>query len=96
MKHVGPIELQNMSRTPEAFDRPVKRKSIFKRLLIALHVSRRRQARNVMRSYRHLLAADILDRPPSTIIDFNNENESIQNADADRAPVRTDAQADHA
>ena len=63
MKHVGPIELQNMSHTPEAFDRPVKRKSIFKRLLIALHVSRRRQARSVMRSYRHLLADDPWGQP---------------------------------
>jgi hypothetical protein len=96
MKHVGPVELQNMSRTPEAFGRPVKRKSIFRRLLIALHVSRRRQARNVMRSYRHLLADDILDRPPSTILDFNSENESIQNANADQASVRTDGRADHA
>ena len=96
MKHVGPIELQHMSHTPEAFGRPAKRKSIFKRLLIALHVSRRRQARNVMRSYRHLLAADILDRPPSTILDFNSENESIQNANADQASVRTNARADHA
>jgi hypothetical protein len=96
MKHVGQIELQNISRTPEAFDWPVKRKSIFKRLLIALHVSRRRQARNVMRSYRHLLADDILDRPPSTILDFNNENESIQNAHADQASVRTNDRADGA
>ncbi len=58
MKHVGPIELQNVSHTPEAFGRPVKRKGIFKRLLIALHISRRRQARQLIRRYRHLIAEE--------------------------------------
>lgn len=73
MKHVGPIELQNVSLTPEAFGRPVKRKSILRRLMVALHYSRRRQARNLIRSYRHLLADDILDRPSSASLDFKKE-----------------------
>ena len=38
MKHVGPIELQNVSLTPEAFRAPVKQKSFLKRLIIALHL----------------------------------------------------------
>jgi hypothetical protein len=87
MKHVGPIELQDVSRTPEAFARPVKRKSFLKRLIIALHLSRRRQARNLVRSYRHLLADDIWDRPPSTFLD--NKKESSQNANADQTADRT-------
>jgi len=93
MKHVGPIELHNVSLTPEAFGRPVKRQSFFKRLIIALHLSRRRQARNLVRSYRHLLAAN---RPPSTFLDFNNEKESSQNANADQTAVRTNSRASRA
>lgn len=63
MKHVGPIELQNVSLTPEAFGRPVKRKNFFKRLIIALHLSRRRQARNVIRRHRDLLAQEPWGQP---------------------------------
>ena len=92
MKHVGPIELQDASLTPVAFSRPVKRKSFLKRLIIALHLSRRRQARNLVRSYRHLLADDIPDRP-RTFLDFNNEKESSQNANSDQTAVRTNARA---
>ena len=94
MKHVGQIELQDVS--PEAFGRPAKRKSLLKRVLVAMHLSRRRQARNLVRSYRHLLADDILDRPPGPLVDFNNENESSQNANADQTAVRTNARADRA
>jgi hypothetical protein len=61
MKHVGPIELQPL--TPEVFGRPAKRKSIFKCMLVALHLSRRRQARGVMRRYRDLLAEDSWSQP---------------------------------
>jgi hypothetical protein len=58
MKHVGPIELQNVSLTRETFGRRVKRKSFLKRLIIALHLSRRRQARDVIRRHRDLLAQE--------------------------------------
>jgi hypothetical protein len=94
MKHVGPIELQNVSLTPEALGRRVKRRSLFRRLIVALHVSRRRQARNLIRSYRHLLADDILVLPASPFLDINNENESRQNANADQTTIRTDPRAD--
>ena len=95
MKHVGPIELQNLSLTTEAFGRPVQRKNFLKRLIIALHLSRRHQARNLVRSYRHLLADDIPDRP-RTFLDFNNEKESSQNANSDQTTVRTNARAKRA
>lgn len=96
MKHVGPIELHHVSLTPEAFGRPVKRKSLLKRLIVALHYSRRRQARNLVRSYRHLLADDILDRPSGASLKFSNEEESSQNANADQRAVRTGSRADNA
>jgi hypothetical protein len=93
MKHVGQIELQDVSLAPQAFGRPAKRKSLLKRVLVAMHLSRRRQARNLVRSYRHLLADDILDRPRGPSHDFNNENESSQNANADQTVARTNARA---
>lgn len=96
MKHVGPIELQNVSLTPEASGRRVKRQSLFRRLIVALHLSRRRQARNLVRSYRHLLADDVLILPASPFLDINNEKESRQNANADQTTVRTNSRADHA
>ena len=95
MKHVGPIELHNVS-LPEAFGRPVKRKSFLKRLIIALHYSRRRQARNLIRSYRHLLAAESLILPASPFLDINNEKENSQYANADQTAVRTGSRGDNA
>ena len=93
MKHVGPIELHSALPTPEAFGRPAKRKSFLKRMLLALHLSRRRQARSVIRRYRNLLAEDPWGQPASTLPNFNNEKESRQNANADQAAVRTSARA---
>jgi hypothetical protein len=58
MTHVGPMDLHYASQTPEAVGQPVKRKSIFKRMLVALHLSRRRQARSLIYRYRGLLADD--------------------------------------
>ena len=63
MKHVGPIELQNVSLTPEAFGRPMKQKGFLKRLIIALHLSRRRQARSIIRRHRNLLAQESWGQP---------------------------------
>jgi hypothetical protein len=95
MKHVGPIELQNISPAPAAFGRPAKRKSFFKRMLFALHLSRRRQARSVIRRYRDLLAEDPWGQPASTFPDFHNEKESNENANADQT-ARTNPRADRA
>ena len=93
MKHVGPFELHTASLTPEAFGRPAKRKSLFKRILVALHQSRRRQARNIIRRYRGLLADDSWSQSVSTARNFNTKEDS-KNANADQATVRTDARAD--
>ena len=93
MKHVGPFELHTASLTPEAFGRPAKRKSLFKRILVALHQSRRRQARNIIRRYRDLLAEDPWEQPASTLINCNNEKDFSQNANADPTAIRPGAPA---
>jgi len=93
MKHVGSIELHNLSLTPDTFGRPAKRKSIFRHLLVALHVSRRRQARSVLRRYRDLLAEDPWAQPANTNLDFNKKYESSQYANSDQTAVRTSPRA---
>ena len=93
MTHVGPMDLHNASLTPKAVGRPVKRKSFFKRILVALHLSRRRQARNLIRRYRGLLTDDSWSRSPSPFIDFNNKKESSQNANGDQTSVHTGSRA---
>jgi len=92
MKHAGPIVLHDASLAPEAFSRPVKRKSFFKRMLVALHQSRRRQARSVIRRYRDLLAEDPWGQPASAVPNFHNEKESNENAHANQA-ARTNPRA---
>jgi hypothetical protein len=94
MTHVGPMDLHNATSTPEAVGRPVKRKSFFKRILVALHRSRRRQARNLIRRYRGLLTDDSWGRPPSAFLDFNSKKESSQNANGDQTPVHMGSRAD--
>ena len=94
MKHVSSIGLRDLSLTPEAFSRPAKRRSFFKRVMIALHLARRRQARMIIRNHRHLLAHDVLILPASPFLDINNE--STQNANADQTTIRTNARADRA
>jgi hypothetical protein len=96
MKHVGPIELHNVSLAPETFSRPAKRKSFFKRMLVALHRSRRRQAQNVIRRYRNLLVEDPWGQPANSFINFKNKNESSQNANADQTAVHTSSRAGRA
>jgi hypothetical protein len=89
------MDLHDASRTPEAVVQPVKRKNLFRRMLAALHRSRRRQARNLIRRYRGLLADDSWVRPPSPFIDFNSKQESSQHANRDQTSGRTGSRAGH-
>ena len=93
MTHVGPMDFHNASLAPEAVGQPVKPKSFFKRLLLALHLSRRRQARNLIRRYRGLLADDSWGGPPSGFLDSNSKKESSQNAHRDQTPVHPGSRA---
>ena len=59
MKHAGSVALlRNLSLVERASGERVKRKSLFKQMIEALHLARRRQARYLIRRYRHLLAED--------------------------------------
>jgi hypothetical protein len=60
MKHAGSIALRSAASLGEETSSvlPVHRKGFFKTILMALHLSRRRQARHLVRRYRHLIAED--------------------------------------
>jgi hypothetical protein len=60
MKYAGSITLRNPLLGEQVSAREIRRKGLFERMIVALHVSRRRQARQVVRRYRHLIAEESL------------------------------------
>src|SRR5438045_2671385 len=88
MKQAGSIALRNTSLDEKTSARPVKRMGVLKRVIRALHHSRRRQAKELVRRYRHLIAEDFRCQIASAFPDFNNEKESNRNANEDEASVR--------
>ena len=58
MKYAGSITLRNPLLGEEVSAREIRRKGLFERMIVALHVSRRRQARQLMRLYRFLIAEE--------------------------------------
>ena len=59
MKYAGSIALRNPSLGEQTSVREIRRKTAFSSaVIVALHVSRRRQARQLVRRYRHLIAEE--------------------------------------
>jgi hypothetical protein len=58
MKYAGSIALRNPLLGEELSAPEIRRKGLFQRLIVTLHVSRRRQARQLVRRYRHLVAEE--------------------------------------
>ena len=58
MKYAGSIALRNPLLAEGASAREIRRKGLFWRVIVSLHVSRRRQARQMMRRYRYLIAEE--------------------------------------
>ena len=71
------------------FGRRTRQKSLLVRIIEALHVSRRIEARRLVRRHRHLIAEDILELPGRAPPDFNQAGETTANANANKPPVRT-------
>src|SRR5260370_23570484 len=71
-----------------AFGRRRSGGGLFTRIIKALHVSRRIEARRVLRRYHHLIAQDFQSRPKGTLLDFNKAKESRANADRGQTRVR--------
>jgi hypothetical protein len=68
----------------------VKRKNIFIRILAALHASRRREVRRVLRRYDHLIDRHSRNATPSIMPDSQQAEESCRNAYGNKSPVRAD------
>ena len=58
MKYAGSIALRNPSLGEQPSVPEIRRKGFFERVIVALHVSRRRQARQLVRRYRYLIAEE--------------------------------------
>jgi len=71
-------------------NRRTKRKNIFLRILAALHVSRRREARRVIRHHSHLIDQYSTAAPPSIAADSFHPEESSQNAHGNKITIRAD------
>ena len=89
MKYAGSIAVRNPSVGEEVSAREIRRKGLFARMIVALHVSRRRQARQLVRHYRFLIAEESLYHHANRFADFNTEKESNRNAYGDQTSVRT-------
>ena len=78
------------SQTDEAEpSRRPKRQSIFQRILNALHASRRREAKRVLRRYRHLFAQHPQVRA-FTAESFSQPSEESQNAHGNTTSLRVE------
>jgi hypothetical protein len=71
------------------FGRRTRQKSLFVRIIEALHISRRIEARRLLRRHRHLIAEDFLKLPGRASPDFNQAGESTANANATKPLGRT-------
>ena len=71
-----------------AFGRRPRRNSIFARIVEALHVSHRIEARRLLRRYRHLISEDSRSNRISPAA--GHATESRENADRNNATVRAD------
>jgi hypothetical protein len=93
MKYFEPVSIPSISITEDSLGLPIKRKSVFARFLEALHVSRRRQARHLIRRHRHLIAPDLGARPMVINFESRNARESNINANGHQTPVVAEERA---
>jgi hypothetical protein len=93
MKYAGSIALRNPSFGEQASVPEIRRKSFFERMVAGLHRSRRRQARQLVRRYRYLIAEESLCQSASGFPEFTNETEGNRNANGDRTSVRANHRA---
>jgi hypothetical protein len=76
------------SAVQPGFGRRTRRKSLFARIVEALQVSRRIEARRLLRRYRHLVAEDFKGQLINASPVLDNLEESRENADRDKILIR--------
>jgi hypothetical protein len=79
-----------ISSVEARFNRRAKRKNIFLRILAALHVSRRRESRRVIRHYSHLIEKYSRAATSSIAAEPSHPEESNRNAHGNKASLRAD------
>ncbi|MEO8321121.1 MAG: hypothetical protein ABJA75_17535 [Bradyrhizobium sp.] len=79
-----------ISSVEARFNRRTKRKNIFLRILAALHVSRRREARRVIFHYSHLIERYSRVATPGIAAEPSPPEESSRNAHGNKAPICAD------
>jgi len=79
-----------ISSVEARFDRRAKRKNFFLRIFAALHVSRRREARRVIRHYSHLVENYSGGAISNIAADSLHPEESSQNAHGNKITIRAD------
>jgi hypothetical protein len=88
MKNSEPVSMREASIIEASSGRPSSRKGLIAWLLEALYVSRSREARRVIRRYRHLIAEDFHGRPKIVASTAVQAGECKANADRDKTPLR--------
>jgi hypothetical protein len=88
MKDPGPVSVREVSTIETSSSQTTGRKGLIAWLLEALYVSRSREARRVIRRYRHLIADDFSGRPRSVASAAVQAKESTANADRDKTLLR--------
>jgi hypothetical protein len=87
MKYSESVTTHDISIAEEPLNRRIRRKSIFARIINALHIPRRRQARRVIHRHRFLIAPDFCAKPAVVDFEASKSIESNINANGNKTPV---------
>jgi hypothetical protein len=87
MKYFESVTMHDISIAEDSLSRPVRRRSIFARIIEALHISRRRQARRVIHRHRFLIAPDFRAKPTVVNFEATKTLERNVNANGNKTPA---------
>jgi hypothetical protein len=95
MKQFDSAGIRGTPVTADGSSPPIRRKGLLARMIEALHMSRRLEARRVIGRYGHLIAKDFRNRPKITVVNCSTIEENKTDADRDTAHVHADRRALH-
>jgi hypothetical protein len=95
MKQFDSTGIRGTPVTTDGSCRPIRRKGLFARMIEALHVSRRIEARHLIGRYRHLIAKDFRNRPKIAVVNSSTIEENKTDADRDNTRLHADRRALH-
>jgi hypothetical protein len=95
MKQFDSAGIRGTPVTTDGSSRPIRRKGLLGRMIEALHVSRRIEARHLIGRYRHLIAEDFRDRPKINVVNSSTIEGNKTDADRDNARLHAECRALH-